>query len=101
MTGAPGELHVASLVVRCRPERIAPIKRAITALPGAEIPAENAVGKLVVTLEAAGEQAIRHQLEAIAALPGVLAATLVFHHAEPVAPEPEGAPPCSSRVATI
>jgi periplasmic nitrate reductase NapD len=87
-----GELHIASLVVRCRPRRMARLKRAITALPGAEIPADDAEGKLVVTLEAASEQAIRRQLDAINALPGVLSATLVFHHAEPAALEPEGAP---------
>jgi periplasmic nitrate reductase NapD len=87
------ELHIASLVVRCRPERLAVLKRALTALPGAEVPAEGAVGKLVVTLEAASEQAIRHQLDAIGALPGVLSATLVAHHVEPLAPETEGASP--------
>ena len=87
------EIHIASLVVRCRPERIAELKRAIGALPGAEVPAADAVGKLVVTLEAGSERAIRQQLEMIGALPGVLSATLVAHHAEPLAPEEEGASP--------
>ncbi len=86
-----GELHVASLVVRCRPERMAMLRHAIVALPGAEIPAEDAIGKLVVTLEAASEHTIRHQLDAIGALPGVLSATLVAHHAEPLEPAEEGA----------
>jgi periplasmic nitrate reductase NapD len=87
------EIHIASLVVRCRPERMAELERAIGALAGAEIPAEDAVGKLVVTLEAGSERAIRQQLEMIGALPGVLSATLVAHHAEPLAPEEEGASP--------
>jgi nitrate reductase NapAB chaperone NapD len=43
---------------------MARLKRAITALPGAEIPADDVEGKLVVTLEAASEQAIRRQLDA-------------------------------------
>lgn len=85
------EIHIASLVVRCRPERMAELKRAIRALPAAEIPADDAVGKLVVTLEAGSERAIRQQLEMIGALPGVLSATLVAHHAEPRAPEEERA----------
>jgi nitrate reductase NapD len=88
-----GELHIASLVVRCHPERMAPLRRAIAALPGAEVPIENAAGKLVVTLEAASEHVIRQQLDVIGALPGVLSATLVVQHAEPLAPEEEEASP--------
>ena len=84
-----GELHIASLVVRCHPERMALLRRAIAALPGAEIPAEDAAGKFVVTLEAASEHTIRQQLETIGALPDVLSATLVAHHAEPLAPDEE------------
>lgn len=88
-----GELHIASLVVRCRPERIASLRDAIVALPGAEVPAEDASGKLVVTLEAASERTVRQQLDTIGALPGVLSATLVAHHAEPIAPDEEGVSP--------
>jgi periplasmic nitrate reductase NapD len=86
-----GELHIASLVVRCRPEQMAPVRRTIATLAGAEIPAEDARGKLVVILEGTSEQAIRHQLDTIGALPGVLSATLVAHHAEPLEPAEEGA----------
>jgi nitrate reductase NapD len=85
------ELHIASVIVRSRPERLADVKRAIAAVPGAAIPAEDAAGKLIVTLESRSERAIAHHLEAFAAMPGVLAATLVVHHAEPLAPEQEGA----------
>ena len=86
-----GELHIASLVVRCRPSGMAELKRAIAALPGAEIPAEDASGKLVVTLEVGERTAHPRQLDAIGAMPGVLSATLVAHHAEPLGLEPEGA----------
>ena len=85
------EFHVASLVVRSRPERMAMLRHAIAALPGADIPAENAVGKLVVTLEGTSERALRYQLDMIGALPGVLSATLVAHYAEPLATPEEGA----------
>jgi nitrate reductase NapD len=86
------ELHIASLVVRCRPERIEELERSIAALSGAEIAASDPSGKLVVTLESASERVIAGRLEEIGVLPGVLSATLVFHHAEPAALEPEGAP---------
>jgi len=87
-----GEVHIASLVVRCRPGRVEELERAISALSGAEIAAADASGKLIVTLESATERVIALRLEQIGALPGVLSATLVVHHAEPAALEPEGAP---------
>jgi nitrate reductase NapD len=86
-----GESHIASLVVRCRPDRVASLEGVIAARPGAEVPASDAAGKLVVTLESTNEQTIARQLDEIGALPGVLSATLVFHHVEPGIPEPQGA----------
>jgi nitrate reductase NapAB chaperone NapD len=47
----------------------------------------------VVTLEASSERTVRQQLDTIGALPGVLSATLVAHHAEPIAPDEEGVSP--------
>lgn len=86
-----GECHVASLVVHCRPARVASLEGVIAALPGAEVPASDAAGKLVVTLESDNEQTIARQLEEIGAMAGVLSATLVFHHVEPVISTAEGA----------
>jgi nitrate reductase NapD len=86
------ELHVASLVVQSRPERLAHLERTIAAMPGADIPAGDASGKLVVTLESSSEHELGRLLDEIAAMPGVLSATLVYHHAEPVDAETEGAP---------
>jgi nitrate reductase NapD len=55
------------------------------------VPASDAAGKLVVILESTDEQTIARQLEEIGALPGVLSATLVFHHVEAGNSEPQGA----------
>jgi len=87
-----GEFHIASLVVHCRPACRATLERAIADLPGAEVPASDAIGKLVVTLESTSERTIARQLEEIGAMPGVLSATLVFHHVEPAPATLEGAP---------
>jgi nitrate reductase NapD len=84
------EFHIASLVVHCRPGRVASLKDVIAALPGAEVPTSDAAGKLVVTLESPSEQTIARQLDEIGAMPGVLSATLVFHHVEPAILEQEG-----------
>ena len=80
-SGAAGEVHVSSLVVRARPERMAEIAAAIARLPGAEVPAAER-GRIVVTLETSGEQDVVAAIHEIGSWPGVLAATLVFHHVE-------------------
>ncbi|MBO6949451.1 MAG: chaperone NapD [Rhodospirillales bacterium] len=72
-------LHVSSLVVQARPERLAEIRDAITSR-GGEIPAEDPDGKLVVVLETDSERKITDFLNEVAVMSGVLSANLVFHH---------------------
>ena len=79
------ELHVSSLVVHGRPERLAAHPRpASRASSGVEVHAAAPSGKLVVTLETASEQEIVARLATISLLEGVLSATLVFHQVEPI-----------------
>lgn len=80
------ELHVSSLVVHGRPERLETIRLALARLEGVEIHAAAPSGKLVVTLETTSEQQIVAQLATITLLDGVLSATLVFHQVEPIKP---------------
>ena len=79
-----GEWHIASLVVRCRPERMAEVGAAIGALPDTEVRAAQG-GRLAVVIEAPGTGGIADRVGAIRELPGVLAADPVYHHAEPAA----------------
>jgi nitrate reductase NapD len=81
------ELHISSLVVHGRPERLGALRTDLAGLPGVEIHAASASGKLVVTLETGSEQEILARLATISALEGVLAASLVFHQVEPVTAE--------------
>jgi periplasmic nitrate reductase NapD len=76
------ELHISSLVVHGRPERLAAIDRAIAALPGAEVAIADPSGKMVVTLETETQAAVADALTTITLLDGVLSAALVFHHVE-------------------
>jgi periplasmic nitrate reductase NapD len=78
------EIHLCSLVVHGRPEALGSVGAGIALIPGAEIQAVSAEGKLVVTLETGSEGEILRCLGLISELHGVLAATLVFHHCEPV-----------------
>jgi nitrate reductase NapD len=75
------ELHIAGIVVHARPENIAAIRAAITAMAGAEIHGEQG-GKLVVTVEAARAADLADTVTAIGRLAGVLSASPVYHHAE-------------------
>lgn len=74
-----GSLHISSLVIQARPERLAEVREAITAR-GAEIPASDPDGKLVVVLETDSERRITDFLNEVSVMPGVLSANLVFHH---------------------
>ncbi|NYZ15195.1 chaperone NapD [Azospirillum sp. RWY-5-1] len=85
----PAELHVASLLVHVRPDRLVPVRAAIAGTPGAEIHAEQD-GKLVVVVEGPHEGWIADRMTAMHLMDGVLSAVLVFHHAEAV---DEAAPP--------
>lgn len=72
-------LHIASLLVHCRPETLAALKDNLCLLPDLELHQESPAGKLVVVLEAEHESRILERLDQIQNLPGVLNAVLVYH----------------------
>jgi nitrate reductase NapD len=78
------ELHVAGLVVHAYPEAAERIAHAIGRREGARIHARSPDGKLVVTLEAEGSEAIAASVADIQRIEGVLAASLVYQHSESV-----------------
>ena len=80
----PEEIHISSLVVHSRPSQAMAVAARIREMPGVEVRGGIEVGKLVVTLETASESEVVERLNAIQVLEGVLAATLVFHHFEPL-----------------
>ena len=79
-----GECHISSLVIHSRPERVSSIVESLGLIEGAEIHGVADTGKLIVTLETETESQVVERINAIQLLDGVLAATLVFHHFEPV-----------------
>ncbi|WP_407330386.1 chaperone NapD [Enterovibrio sp. 27052020O] len=81
------EYHVSSLVVHAAADQTEQVKAKIEMLPGTEVPATNATGKLVVVIEGENRGELLDIFEQIKALPGVLAATLVFHQVENESPE--------------
>ena len=71
--------EIASVLVQVRPERIEEVASAIAGLPGCEIHSRDPRGKLVVVIEALDASSLGATLNAIALLPDVFSAALVFH----------------------
>jgi periplasmic nitrate reductase NapD len=78
------ECHISSLVVHSQPDRVQSIIKSIGLIEGAEVHGGADTGKLIVTLETETESQVVERINVIQLLEGVLAATLVFHHFEPV-----------------
>ncbi|MGG5819677.1 chaperone NapD [Falsiroseomonas sp. HW251] len=91
----PVELHISSLVVHSLPRHAETVAMRIAAIPGAELRGSAEGGKLVVLLETSSESEIVERLNAIQLLDGVLAATLVFHHVEPIEPAQASSGECA------
>jgi periplasmic nitrate reductase NapD len=72
-------LHIASLLVHCRPELLEAVKQNLALLPGAELHQESAAGKVVIVLEADHERRILDTISHIQQMPGVLNAALIYH----------------------
>ncbi|KAA0009791.1 hypothetical protein F0A17_19980 [Billgrantia pellis] len=76
------QVHISSLVVQLRPERIEEIGLYCQAHDGVEVHATDPCGKMVVLLETAGQREIVAFIEGLQRAPGVLSVSLVYHHAE-------------------
>lgn len=72
-------LHIASLLVHCRPESMPAVRANLRLLPHLELHQESPLGKLVVVLETEHESQILDTIDQIQNLPGVLNAVLIYH----------------------
>ena len=76
------EYHISSLIVHGRPSEIEAIRRAVEALPGAEVHGVGPTGKMVVTLETTVEQDILSRIDDINLIDGVISTALVYHQVD-------------------
>jgi nitrate reductase NapD len=77
--------HISSAIVSVRPEHAAAVAAEIARLPDTEVHGV-AGGRIIVVMEAADAGDLADRLSAIAALPRVCAASMVFEQA--IDPEP-------------
>ena len=84
------ELHIASLLLHLAQQHAESVAARVLEL-GCEVHGPVINGKMIVTLESEDEQVIGECLTALQLLPGVYAATLVFHHVETLVPDADTA----------
>ena len=76
-------MNICGVVVHAQPGRLSSVMAAIEALDGAEVHAVSPEGKLVVTVEDTASEDAGQAILALHKTPGVLSASLVYHHFEP------------------
>ena len=82
MREGPRYHTISSAVVAVVPDRLAAVARQIAGMDGSEVCAcEN--GRIVVVIEASSSDELSARLTDIGNLDGVVAANMVFEHAEP------------------
>jgi len=77
------EYHIASFIVLTRPDTFAATCAFLATLPGTELHQHDAIGKIVITVEAESTAHISRITDAIHQQNGVLACNMVFHQFEP------------------
>ncbi len=80
--GHVGTDHIASVLVQAWPEKMPAVKAGLMKLPGVESHQSDGNGKLIVTIEASSEAALADTMAIIESSPGIINASLVYHHAE-------------------
>jgi nitrate reductase NapD len=76
-----GGVHISSLVVQTKPENLGEVRGRLQEM-GAEVPASDPCGKLVVVIETNSEAEVSGFLNEVAVSKGVLSASLVYHLVE-------------------
>ena len=79
------EWHLASLVVRHRPDAIPALAAAIEGAQGLELALQDET-RSVLLQESDGTAGLMDNIGLIESVPGVYAVNLVYHHIEPQAP---------------
>ena len=75
-------MNISGVIVRARPERLHEVSARLQALEGVEIQVTADDGRMVVTIEEPTDRDLADTLLRMQDLPGVLAASMVYHQFE-------------------
>ncbi|NWG30335.1 MAG: chaperone NapD [Rhodocyclaceae bacterium] len=75
-------MNISSIIVIPHPERVAAVRARLQTLPGVEVHAVSAEGKMIATIETAGDRETIELFESINLLDGVMSASMVYHQQE-------------------
>jgi len=81
MKAATG-INISSVILGVTPADAADVGERLAALAGVEVHALVEDGRMIVTIESASDSATVDTFEVIRQMPGVLSASLVYHHFE-------------------
>ena len=76
-------MNISGIVVHAHPDKVDKVRTQLEDIPGVEIHAVGADGKMVVTIEKNDDREVVDVFETIAKLSGVLSTGMVYHHFEP------------------
>jgi nitrate reductase NapD len=76
-------MNICGVLVHARPDRLADVESSLARIPGVELHGRADGARLMITIEDTAATAAVDGLSAVHALPGVVAAALVYHHFEP------------------
>lgn len=75
-------MNISGVLVHARPEKAEEVARRLEALPGVEVHAISAEGRLVVTVEEAETRMLADKVVQVQDVPGVISAAMIYHHYE-------------------
>ena len=73
-------MNICSLVVHARPEKLTSVHEQLDAFDGVEVHAESELGKLVVTVEGGGNDALADTMARFNDVDGVINAVMIYHY---------------------
>lgn len=80
-TGLQG-MNISSVIVIPHPERIEAVRAQLAKLAGVEVAAVSPEGKIIITIESAGDRETIQMYESISLMDGVMSASMVYHQKE-------------------
>lgn len=75
-------MNISGVLVKAYPENIVTIEKVLSSMEGVEVHGNNDDGRIVITVEQDNANQVSDTLVQIQEVPGVLSASMIYHHFE-------------------